>query len=143
MGLFKSRDAKENETLLASAVAMMGADGEIDDNEVKILAVIATRVGIDADGLARIMSNAGNHQWAMPTDPHKRALHLVYMILMMWADGKIDDNESKLLLSMGMSMGYSPEQIAIAVRTFTKAAEAFEAVPDPDTLAAVIAENFG
>ena len=46
MGEFKSPETVEAETMLAKAVSIMKADGNVDESELSLLRDIASRLGI-------------------------------------------------------------------------------------------------
>ena len=46
MGEFKSPETVEAETMLAKAVSIMNADGNVDESELSLLRDIASRLGI-------------------------------------------------------------------------------------------------
>ena len=143
MGEFKSRETVEAETMLAKAVAIMKADGNVDESELSLLRDIASRLGIGEGDINSILDTPEAAETSLPTDPFKRALFLVFMASAVWADGKADDAETQLLSEIGRSLGYSVEQIEAASTAVSAAQQTGEGELDPALLAVQIASHFG
>ena len=143
MGEFKSPETVEAETMLAKAVAIMKADGNVDESELSILRDIASRLGIGEGDIDAILNDPESAENSLPTDPFKRALFLVFMASAVWADGKADDAEKKLLSEIGRSLNYSTEQIEAAATAVSTAQQAPGGDLDPALIAVQIASHFG
>ena len=143
MGEFKSPETVEAETMLAKAVAIMKADGNVDESELSLLRDIASRLGIGEGDIDTILNDPEAAENSLPTDPFKRALFLVFMASAVWADGKCGDAEAQLLTEIGRSLEYSTEQIEAASTAVSSAQQAGGGELDPALLAVQIASHFG
>ena len=81
MGEFKSPETVEAETMLAKAVSIMKADGNVDESELSLLRDIASRLGIGEGDMDAILNDPKSVNDSLPTDPFKRALFIVIMAL--------------------------------------------------------------
>jgi len=143
MGEFKSPETAEAETMLAKAVAIMKADGNVDESELSLLRDIASRLGIGEGDIDTILNDPEAAENSLPADPFKRALFLVFMASAVWADGKCGDAETQLLTEIGRSLEYSTEQIEAASTAVSSAQQAGGGELDPALLAVQIASHFG
>ena len=140
---FKSPETAEAETMLAKAVAIMKADGNVDESELSLLRDIASRLGIGEGDIDTILNDPEAAENSLPADPFKRALFLVFMASAVWADGKCGDAETQLLTEIGRSLEYSTEQIEAASTAVSSAQQAGGGELDPALLAVQIASHFG
>ena len=129
--------------MLAKAVAIMKADGNVDESELSLLRDIASRLGIGEGDIDTILNDPEAAENSLPTDPFKRALFLVFMASAVWADGKCGDAETQLLTEIGRSLEYSTEQIEAASTAVSSAQQAGGGELDPALLAVQIASHFG
>ena len=86
--------------MLAKAVSIMNADGNVDESELSLLRDIASRLGIGEGDMDAILNDPKSVNDSLPTDPFKRALFIVFMASAVWADGKADDAEKELLVGI-------------------------------------------
>ena len=143
MGEFKSPETVDAETMLAKAVAIMKADGNVDESELSLLRDIASRLGSGEGDIDTILNDPEAAENSLPADPFKRALFLVFMASAVWADGKCGDAETQLLTEIGRSLEYSTEQIEAASTAVSSAQQAGGGELDPALLAVQIASHFG
>lgn len=143
MGEFKSPETVEAETMLAKAVSIMKADGNVDESELSLLRDIASRLGIGEGDMDAILNDPKSVNDSLPTDPFKRALFIVFMASAVWADGKADDAEKKLLVGIGHSLDYTTEQIEAATNAVSSAHQTGTDGFDPALIAVQIASHFG
>ena len=129
--------------MLAKAVAIMKADGNVDESELSLLRDIASRLGIGEGDIDTILNDPEAAENSLPADPFKRALFLVFMASAVWADGKCGDAEAQLLTEIGRSLEYSTEQIEAASTAVSSAQQAEGGELDPALLAVQIASHFG
>jgi len=103
---------EESEVLLACAVAVMKADGRVDEREVAQLKEMAARRRVDPDRLERIVrdtrpeENAPGPAGAGCGAPDPEFLRS--MILMCLADGNLSQAERAVVQRLGARMGQSP-----------------------------------
>lgn len=110
MGLFdwfESRDSKEKKTLIMNLLAVMFADGKVDDRELEFLRNVAFEIGYSQDDIQAILNNPDNIEFVVSDDPEMRIQQLVDMVLMMMADGEIDAAEMDLCMTIAARMGFN------------------------------------
>lgn len=118
MGIFsvKSQSQKEKETTVKNAIAVMLADGHVDPNEMKFLAVICQRVGLSEKQLKAILQNPQSIEFAPADNPNERMQQLIEMVWMMMADGQIDPREMDVCMQLAIKLGFKPSAVTGLVR---------------------------
>ena len=85
-------------------LAMALADGHFDTKELELLADRAMWWGISADDFETIINNpeiSDEESESLPQDPTERAELFSELILMAFADGKLDPEELNVLIKLG------------------------------------------
>jgi uncharacterized tellurite resistance protein B-like protein len=108
MGWFTGESTMEKKSALRNAVAVMLADGKIEDNELAMLGLICKRLGLQPDVLKEIMENPQAVDFVVPQSNQEKAAQLVDVIFMMMIDGDIDQKEFDLCRGVAVSFGLDP-----------------------------------
>lgn len=109
--LFKSKAERERLAHMRDLVLMMTADGKIDDNEMALIASIASREGISESDIKRCISKPGSIKFVAPDTEKKRAMYLMDMVTLMMIDGDINDLERQFCKATAVKLGYKPEVV--------------------------------
>ena len=108
MGWFTGDSTMEKKSALRNAVAVMLADGKIEDNELTMLGLVCKRLGLQPAVLKEIMENPQAVEFVVPQSNAEKAAQLVDVIFMMMIDGDIDQKEFALCQGMAVSFGLDP-----------------------------------
>ena len=106
MGWFEGQASKEKKTAVANAIAVMTADGKIDNSELKLLAAICARVGLSEKKTKEVLANPGKVKFTVPKTREERVRQLIDMVFMMMVDGKIDRREMDVCMTLASRMGF-------------------------------------
>lgn len=106
MAWFEGQALKEKKTAVANAMAVMAADGDIDESELKLLAAICVRVGLNEKQTKEVLANPGKVKFTVPKDKGERVRQLTDMVFMMMADGKVDRREMDVCMTLASRMGF-------------------------------------
>ena len=115
MSWFESRSVREKKTAVKNVIAVMLADGRIDPSEMKFLAIVCKRVGISERDLKDILDNPQSITFTPADSLDERMKQLLDIVLMMLADGHIDERELDLCISIGRLLGFQPSAITRTV----------------------------
>ena len=108
MGWFTSDSTMEKKSALRNAVAVMLADGKVEDKELAMLAVVCKRLGLHPDALKEIMENPQAVDFVVPQSDAEKVAQLVDVIFMMMIDGDIDQREFDLCRGVAVGFGLDP-----------------------------------
>ena len=117
MAWFESRNKKEQKTAAMNLLAIMGADREAAPTEIAFFQAACRRIGISEKDLAEMRSDAneGKMNFVVPKEQKDRSQQLIDMIFMMMVDGKIDQREMDMCISIGTMLGFNPSGIRTLV----------------------------
>ncbi|HZZ71906.1 MAG TPA: TIM44-like domain-containing protein [Pirellulales bacterium] len=99
--------------LLAWAASVSVSDGELDDNERRMLEETARAQGVPPATLTKLLQSAqaGTLNLSLPTDPQEGQTWLALLANLALADGKVTDSENALLCRLGQALHLSPYDI--------------------------------
>lgn len=103
--LFRSKSKAEKLGHLKSLLAMAMADSKISEEEKVVIAAICKREGINADDMRKCL----DQDIIYPTDISTRRKYLSDMLVVMIADGEIDENELLFFRITARAMGMQNE----------------------------------
>lgn len=106
MSWFESPAKKAAKTHFATMVAIAAADGQLHPNEMALLRAVAQRIKLSDREVQKVLSNPQKIKFAVPTDGKERVLMLFDMVLMMMADGKIDQREMDFVVMAAGRLGF-------------------------------------
>lgn len=107
--LFKSKSQRAKLSHLKSLIAVMVADGKIQETEIASIATVLAREGLTPDDFNRIMANPNSVKFVMPRTEQDKVKYLRDMVALMIVDGDIDEREMKICLATAVAYGYRPE----------------------------------
>jgi len=115
MGLFGLFGSKMKRELLDShlknlwEVAM--SDGHVDDEEVDLLYKIARRHGAGSMRANRVRKKMDKIPFVNPDNDAERFDQIYDLVMMMMADGEIDDNEMKVCNKYAEQLGFDKKVV--------------------------------
>jgi tellurite resistance protein len=104
--------------LLAWAVKVAAADGNVDPSERQTLAGFAARRGVPPDQLEQMIGAAlhNNLDVPAPRDRDEAQTWLAAMAAVACADGNCSDEEFSLLRALGRTISLSDEDVRLLVK---------------------------
>jgi uncharacterized tellurite resistance protein B-like protein len=108
---FKSQSQKERESAVKNLIAVMLADGKIEDNEKVHLGRICQRYGITDKQFKEILQKPQDIKFTVPQDPNARMQQLIDIVWMMMIDGHIDQREMDMCIALAVNMGFRPSAV--------------------------------
>lgn len=107
--LFASNEKLAKLSHLKHLVGLAHADGVIKDSELAAIAVVMHRDGLTERDFKRCIEEPQSIDYQKLTTDRDRLTYLTDMVLLMMADGNIDENELLLCKLTAESLGYKHE----------------------------------
>ncbi|MFM7398933.1 MAG: hypothetical protein ACKO4N_08210 [Verrucomicrobiota bacterium] len=95
-------------SLVAPVMAMMLADGEIDENEKAVLHARLKYLGVTHQELNELLANPP--VLVVPPTNEDRIKTFIEVCLVMLVDGKVDERELALMIELSDKFGFSREE---------------------------------
>ncbi|NPA46074.1 MAG: hypothetical protein GXO24_02550 [Chlorobi bacterium] len=100
---------RQHITLLATLIKLAYADGKIDPAEWALIRSVALRYGLDDDeGLKYLKKNYEKYSLDTPFELEERIEQLYDLARLVFADGKADEKELKILRTAVIGLGFQP-----------------------------------
>jgi uncharacterized tellurite resistance protein B-like protein len=115
MAWFEGKDAKQRKSALVTVLRVMLADGKIDAREQVFLAKVAGRLGIKEKEFKKVLANPSAVEFHPPKDDKERICQLFDVILMMLADGRVDQREMELCIHAASRLGFRTSTVPTLV----------------------------
>lgn len=118
-------NGKQLASLVKLGVAMIQADGKVEENELKFLAAELASFGIDSDDLSTVMEASEQLEAAdalatiAAMDAQQKVEATAFLGAMIAADGDVDDAELKLWALVSHLCDLPTMSIADAIRIMT------------------------
>ena len=123
MEWFRDLSTEEKWSALKNVVAMMVADGKIDDAEKMWLTRVCGRLGLDVGDVQRIFNDPTSISFTTPQNPTEKAYQLIDSVFMMVVDGHIDSREMDLCLKLAGALGFNPGVVPKVVAAIVEAVQ--------------------
>jgi len=91
---------------LKNLLLLAVADGRVTDEEIAVLAAVASREGLTPEQFNAVIDNPDSVQITLPQEEPERMLYLRDMVTLMMSDGEIDDEEKAICKVYAMALGY-------------------------------------
>ena len=111
MGLFKSQKEKERLSHVKTLLALAFADGKLEKNEITAIAAFAARENVDVEEVQKMLDGKDNVDFVPPQSEEDKIQYLHDLVLLMIADGNINENEYALCKAVADQFGYREEVI--------------------------------
>ncbi|PVW15335.1 tellurite resistance TerB family protein [Marixanthomonas spongiae] len=107
--LFESGHHSRNLSHFASIANIAAIDGEINDEEEKLLKRFAYKLDIDEDEYKAVIKDPSKYPIHPPNSSDRRLERMHDLFEMIFADHEIDDHERFLIERYAIGLGYSTE----------------------------------
>ena len=111
MGLFDSRDTKEKRSHFKNMITLAMIDGDFDENEHDFLVDRGIAWGLTRKDIDSVLKKPEKVQFLPPEDPDKCIAQLYDLIIMMLADGAIQQDEMDFVQTLAARMGFRPSDV--------------------------------
>lgn len=100
-------------TFLSSLVNVAACDGEIVEEEMRLIVACMHRDGLSEKDLSQVVSNPKSIKNAVPNDANLRAQHLRDVVALAMVDGSFSPEEYSLCKRIAIGIGFKPEVIDV------------------------------
>lgn len=114
--LFNRGDKAKRMSHVRNLIALAGADGNVSDDELLYISRVAGESGMTEKELKQILGNPEKIKFVVPKKDDDKIAQLYDLVLMMMADGELDENEVAFCRIMAMRLGFSPLAIDVMVK---------------------------
>lgn len=109
--LFSQENDKEKLSHLKQMLLLAVADDKLDKKELGALAAVMSRDGMTRADFERCINEPESIKMVLPKDENAKAKYLRDMVLLMMADGVVEDREMKTCKLTAQALGYEPEVV--------------------------------
>ena len=107
---YENAEFRNRISVLATLVKLSLADGVLDENEMKIITRVARDYGLIAqDDILYIIKNYEKYSLEPNYNYDERIEQLYNLTKIIYADGRIDKNELKILKNAIVALGFPPK----------------------------------
>lgn len=111
--LFLSEEKKSKITHVMSLMAVILADGKVEDEEAGLLKAIAQREGLTDEEFNDILKGKKTGvKFTVPKDEEQKIQYLKDATAMMLIDGNLNPEELKLCIAIGVKLGLPSEKVS-------------------------------
>lgn len=89
------------------------ADGKIEDSELQMLHQFGNKLGLTTQEVDDLLETSKKSAYIPPYELDKRFGQLYDVIKMVFADGKIDNNEMRLATGIALKSGFTEQEIPV------------------------------
>jgi uncharacterized tellurite resistance protein B-like protein len=118
---FAEASDAQKQAVVHALLAIATSDGRMSASEKTAIAEACSRLGVSSLDVAGAISRGMPDGVTAPERPEARAALLFDAAAVMVADGRIDDRELAVLLMVGQSLGFTPDQVADVAGRVTNA----------------------
>lgn len=104
--LFETGERRQDRSHFRNMVLIAKADGEISAEEVELLHKMGQKISLSEAQVQEILKDPKKLAITPPTDRVERFEQMVELVQMVQVDGKVDDNEMKVLERVAVGIGY-------------------------------------
>jgi len=105
---------EEKLRLLSDLIALASADGEYRDEEYDLLQRVAEMLSVEPMEVEKLFTI--HEYFRAPSEEYKRIIIFHHLLVMMNADGEINDDEVFLLKELGMKLGLSVQAMDSSIK---------------------------
>lgn len=109
--LFESGEQSRQIGHFRNLVMLARVDGEISNLEQQLLNRVARRISLTEEQVTEICNNPDDYPMIPPATREERYERFIQLIQLVVADGRIDPSEVKLVKSLGIALGFTPDKI--------------------------------
>lgn len=102
---------KQDKEHFSHLIQMALADGEIQPEEMEMLHRVGSRMGLTAPEVDDLLEASKKSAYIPPYELSKRFAQLYDVVKMVFADGKIDNNEMRMATGIALKSGFTESEI--------------------------------
>ena len=106
MGLDDNEDNRKKLSYIKNLLDIAEADGTVDEDEKTMIFAAATKVGVTAEEMKRIINDPRSIDFFIPTNNEERLEQVYNLVLMMMVDGEVNNEEILLCKIFAERLGY-------------------------------------
>lgn len=110
---FDHPERKQDKEHFIHLVQIALADGNLEDVELKMLERMGSKLGLTKPEIDDLLATNNQSSYIPPYELSKRFEQLYDVVKMVFADGKIDDNEMRLVNGLALKSGFAEEDIPV------------------------------
>lgn len=116
---FGGEGKEEQKSAFLNMFLVMIADGKVTPREKELLYAFRQKIGISEQEANQALEDYKNNKitFTPPKAPEKRAEHLVDLVFMMLADGRIDPTEAKMVEGFAVRLGFERGTVPMLVKS--------------------------
>jgi uncharacterized tellurite resistance protein B-like protein len=118
---FADASAAQKHAAVHALIAVATGDGMLKPAEKTAIAEACERLGVSSVEVAAALAQSMPSSVEPPAQPKARMQLMLDCAAVMVADDRIDDRELAVLLMVGKSLGYTPDQVADVAAKVTQA----------------------
>ncbi|MEZ4924465.1 MAG: hypothetical protein R2780_14940 [Crocinitomicaceae bacterium] len=107
VNLFEHGERKQDKGHFRNLVMIANSDGNLSASEERLLDVIGQELGLTAEQVEDIKENPEDYAVHPPSDRTERFEQMVNLIQMVQVDGKVEEDEMKILKKIAVAIGYN------------------------------------
>ena len=105
--IFETGERKQDKGHFRNMVMIADSDGIVSPVEEQLLQDIGQQLSLSSDQIEDIKKNPEKYPVTPPNDKVERFEQMVQLIQMVQADGKVSEEETKVLEKVAVAIGYS------------------------------------
>ncbi len=117
---FSDSKSENNKSHLKNLISVAMSDGSMDTNEAKALLSVATRLGITEIDVRQMVTDYRDIKFILPKDRKDRIQQFWDLIMIILADGKIEEHEMKIFENFAAKLGIRKAITSGLVRKFAE-----------------------
>lgn len=110
---FDHPERKQDKEHFIHLIQVANADGKIDDAELQLLHRMGGNLGLTKPEIDDLLVTSKQSAYIPPYELSKRFEQLYDVIRMVFADGRIDDNEMKIASSLAIKSGFEGDDLPV------------------------------
>ena len=112
---FDHPERKQDKEHFIHLIQIALADGNLEDEELKMLERMGSKLGLTKPEIDDLLAANNQSSYIPPYELSKRFEQLYDVVKMVFADGKIDDNEMRLANGLALKSGFAEEDIPLLI----------------------------
>jgi uncharacterized tellurite resistance protein B-like protein len=118
--IYESSEQKSNIAHFAAIANIALVDGQMNDDEIKLLKRFATKLNIDEHQYASVIKNLDKYPIPSANSKEERLEYIFELFRMIYVDHKIDEQELKLIHKYAIGLGCNSEKAKDVIKKSMK-----------------------
>jgi len=110
---FDHPSRKQDKEHFGHLIQIAMADGKIETSELEMLHQFGSKLGLTAPEVDDLLETSKKSAYVPPYEFEKRFGQLYDVIKMVFADGKVDNNEMRLATGIAIKSGFTEQEIPV------------------------------